>query len=270
MTDRARTRQEPIRCARDRSLRFARELFEDAVAALKGDEGGFRPLYTARFDVPGPRPFEVRVAVVDAKNRVALGPLFFAAHRSRRIGGEGRLQDGRRFAGDAALAERLNADKGLLRKIDRFARSSDALGEVEIRGPRHCRLSPDGDGALLTVSTMARSTWFGMGSAFDANWPSRAPWRRRCPRRERLLRGRARGAPASSTCRSPARSRRSGRRSRRGSRAPARRHRRLTGPHEPPRAGVTRRRRRRGGRAGSSARRPCARSARSARRTCAP
>jgi hypothetical protein len=155
---------------------LARELFEDAAAKLKGQEGGFRPLYTVRFDVPQPRPIEVRVAVVNAKNRVVLGPLFFATRLPRRLAGAVRLQDeddaglfGRRkFEGDAALAEKLNGDKALVKMANRLSRSKYALEKFEIEGPCHFRLSPDGDGTLLTVSTMARSTWFGMGSAFDA------------------------------------------------------------------------------------------------------
>jgi len=151
------------------------DLASDLSLELLGS-AGLRPVYTLRFDVPNVAGGEIRVSVVTDGKMVMLGGILYSAVLGRPVPGAVRLQDEDekvfslrcKFDGDPATAARLNGDKPLVKRVNRFVRSSYMLGATEIRAKRLFRLEPFASGSLLSISTLPRSRWFGLASTFDA------------------------------------------------------------------------------------------------------
>jgi len=135
--------------------------------------GRTRPLYTFRFDVPQPRKCEVRVHIIKVGNAVALGSLLYSTVLQKPVSEGVSLEDAKtfsksRFVGSPALAERLNADANLIKRINKFVRTSYQVGNERIRADRFLQISPFEGGSLLAINTLPRSKWMGLSSSFDA------------------------------------------------------------------------------------------------------
>ena len=109
---------------------------------------GLRPVYTLRFEVPNVSGGEIRVSVVTDGKMVMLGAILYSVAFARPVPGVVRLQDEGekvfslrcKFDGDQATAARLNGDKALVKRVNRFVRSSYQLGATEIKAKRFFRL----------------------------------------------------------------------------------------------------------------------------------
>ena len=151
------------------------DLGQDLSLALVG-VGGMRTLYTLRFDVAVPRPVEIRVPVLTGGNRIVLGGLLYTTTLGCSVSGQMSLEPpedaglfgGCKFTGDPTLAAKFNANKPVLKLVNKFVRDSYMVGETEIEVSRFFKLSPAGQRSVLSIQTVPRSTWFGMGSSFDA------------------------------------------------------------------------------------------------------
>jgi hypothetical protein len=138
-----------------------------------GVGGGVRLLHTLRFDVAGPRPFELDVEIVKAQ-AVCVGGLLYTTTIARGLAGAVKLEDEKAFGrsklvGDAAAAAKLNASKPLVKAVNALARDRYEVGATEIIARRHAALTPlDGASLLLSVLTMPRSKLLNLSSTFDA------------------------------------------------------------------------------------------------------
>ncbi|WP_394834343.1 hypothetical protein LVJ94_48375 [Pendulispora rubella] len=136
--------------------------------------GGTRPLHTIRFHVQTPRPVEVKVNVIKAQ-AVCIGSILFSTFVRKPVAGHAQLEDEKVFGksklvGEPAVAARLNDNKMLIGKLNKFARNKYLVGNTEILSKRFVDLRPiDGGHSLLSVGTMPRSKWFGLASTFDAS-----------------------------------------------------------------------------------------------------
>jgi len=143
----------------------------DVSIALFG--GRTRPLYTFRFDVAEPRKCEVRAHIIKAGNAVALGALLYSTVLQKPVGEGVKLEDEKtfsksKFVGDSGIADRLNGNAELIKRINRFVRTSYQVGNERVRADRYFRITPFESGSLLAVCTMPRSKWLGLTSVFDA------------------------------------------------------------------------------------------------------
>jgi hypothetical protein len=150
---------------------FASELAGDAIFELFG-VGGIRPLYTFDFRVDSPRPIMLQVPVVKAGNAIVLGSLLYSTPLSKPVGGEVVLEDEKifgnaKFVGDEATIGKLNANKDLVKRVNKFARTEYQVGNEIIRAKRLVKITPHAPQSVLTINTQPRSTWFGLGSSFD-------------------------------------------------------------------------------------------------------
>ena len=153
--------------------RFLGDLAGDMSLELLGSSG-LRPVYTLRFEIPSTKG-EVRVSLVTDGKMVMLGGILYSTLLSRPVASSVRLQDQDekaffhcKFEGDPAAIATLNANKPLVRRVNRFVRDSYMLGQTSIVSKRFFRLEPFESKSLLTINTLPRSKWFGLASTFDA------------------------------------------------------------------------------------------------------
>lgn len=135
--------------------------------------GRARPLYTFRFDVNQPRTCEVRVHVIKAGGAVALGSLLYTTTLRKPVAGPVNLEDAKafsksRFIGEPGLSARLNANADLIKRINKFVRTSYQVGNEKVSTARFLQISPFDGGSLLAINTLPRSKWMGLSSTFDA------------------------------------------------------------------------------------------------------
>ncbi len=154
--------------------RFLADLAGDAALELLGTSG-LRPVYTLRFAVPD-NGGEVRVNVLTDGKQVMLGGLLYSKVLAKPVRGPVRLQDQNekmffrcKFDGEPTAVAKLNADKPLIKRVNKFVRDRYKLGETTIMSQRFFSLAPFESSSLLTISTMPRSKWWGMASSFDAS-----------------------------------------------------------------------------------------------------
>lgn len=66
-----------------------------------------------------------------------------------------------RFVGDEATAERLNADRNLIKQVNLLTFPWTQLGSLKISIRRFCKIMPAEGGALLTAAALPRAYWLG-------------------------------------------------------------------------------------------------------------
>ncbi len=135
--------------------------------------GKLTVLFTLVFDLARPRPFQLQAHVIRQGIGSHVGALLYAAPLGKPVAGECTLGDHKtfgspKFSGDAAAAGKLNASGDLLKRADKFARTSSNIGGIDTKLPRFFRVGPAAGGGLLQASTLPRSTSIGMGAAMDA------------------------------------------------------------------------------------------------------
>src|SRR5205085_8335616 len=73
-----------------------------------------------------------------------------------------------KFAGDAAVCGKLNANGDLIKRANNFARVESQSGGMTLKIKRCCRIIPSEGGSMLVVGTLPRPTKMGMSAAIDA------------------------------------------------------------------------------------------------------
>lgn len=143
----------------------------DLSTALFG--GGTRPIASVRLDVPQPRPFELTAHVIKGGSQIVLGSLLFSIKLSKRVPAAVTVEDAKvfsksRFTGGNGLAEKLNGDADLIKKVNAFVRTKYQVNNDTIRTERFLKIEPTTDGSVLAINTLPRSKWLGLTSTFDA------------------------------------------------------------------------------------------------------
>ncbi len=123
------------------------------------------PLLTIHFHIAQPRAADLDVHM----NRHGLGcyagPLVFSTVLGKKAGGEVRFGDNDQFTGDAAVSEKLNAQKELCKKCDAFAVTRGGLTGFKIKVPRIFKIVPHVRGAEIAALTLPKSKSLGFGAS---------------------------------------------------------------------------------------------------------
>lgn len=146
----------------------AGSLLADAATHLFG--GRETLLFTVCFDLQQPRPFTLRVPIDRQGVGSHLGALLFAAKLSKPVTGEAALADPKmfgssKFAGDAAVAAKLNANSELIQRANKFSRLESP--NLHIKAPRLFKVAPQDGAAILIAGTLPRSYAMGMKVSLD-------------------------------------------------------------------------------------------------------
>ncbi len=126
-------------------------------------------LYRLYFQPQQPRPTEVQVQIIKWGAGTFLGNLLYVAPLACSLSAAVTLDQAGRgdapFTGEQAAAGRLNADKLLLQRANRFARiSANYGGGVTFKAPRLFQIVPATNGSLLIGGTFPRVTSMWSGS----------------------------------------------------------------------------------------------------------
>ena len=146
------------------------QVLGDMKAQLFG--GRCRPLYTFRFTIGSPRPAEVRVSVIKEGGAIVLGSLTYSAPIAKPVPAPLQLEDAKvfsksKFIGEPQTAEKLNGNKDLIKAINKFVRTEYSVGDAKVYANRYLQVVPFEQASLLTINTLPRATWMGLGASFD-------------------------------------------------------------------------------------------------------
>lgn len=123
-------------------------------------------MYTLVFDIPSPRRVQLRAHVNRQGVGSHVGWLLYATQLAKPVAGEVVLDEKKAvFAGEPALAARLNGNKDLVKRIDKLARTKTNVGGLELTVPRLCTLQP---GSMFLVGTLGRGHAMGFKMSMDA------------------------------------------------------------------------------------------------------
>ena len=126
-------------------------------------------MYTLVFDVPTPRPMQLRAHVNRQGVGCHVGGLLYSTRLAKPVAGEVALDEKKaQFGGEPGLAAKLNGNKDLVKRIDKLARTKANVGGVELTVPRLVQIKPDPAGTLLLVGTLGRSHAMGFKMSLDA------------------------------------------------------------------------------------------------------
>jgi hypothetical protein len=146
----------------------AGSLLGDVGAALARKERGAPFLFRLDFQLPAPRPASLRVSVARQGFGSYVASLLYSTQLRKPIAGEVSFEESSddwrskpRFVGDAATAERLNADRNLIKHVNLLTFPWTQLGSMKISIRRFCTITPAGGGGLLTAAALPRAYWLG-------------------------------------------------------------------------------------------------------------
>jgi hypothetical protein len=144
---------------------------KDVGSALVG--GKDETLFRLHFDLPNRRPTQLEVNVNRQGVGSHVGLLLYSAKLSKPVNGEVALEDPKffgksKFAGDAAVSGKLNANGDIIKRANNLARVESQSGGLTLKIKRCCRVVPHEGGSMLVVGTLPRPTKMGMGAAIDA------------------------------------------------------------------------------------------------------
>src|ERR1700753_2867620 len=144
---------------------------KDVGAALVG--GKDETLFRLHFDLPNSRPTQLQINVNRQGVGSHVGLLLYSAQLSKPISGEAALEDPKffgksKFAGDAGVCGKLNANGELIKRANNLARVESQSGGLTIKIKRCCRVVLHEGGSMLVIGTLPRPVKMGLGAAIDA------------------------------------------------------------------------------------------------------
>ncbi len=143
----------------------------DIGSALIG--GSSNTLFRLNFLLPRPRSAQLQVTI----NRQGVGShaglLMYSTEFAKAVSGEAALEDPKffgksKFKGDAAVADKLNANGDLIKKVNNLARVESQSGGLTLNIKRLCKVMPSGSGSVLVIATLPRPTKMGFSATVDA------------------------------------------------------------------------------------------------------
>jgi len=140
-------------------------VLKDAGRFLIG--GKVELLFTLVFDIASPRQVQMRAHVNRQGVGSHVGLMLFSTKFAKSLNSQVTLGDKGKFTGDA-MAEKLNSNKDLLKRIEKFIRPKANIGGLEITIPRICEIAPTDGGAILAIGTLGRPHAMGFKIAIDA------------------------------------------------------------------------------------------------------
>ncbi|HEY2586717.1 MAG TPA: hypothetical protein VGI81_13215 [Tepidisphaeraceae bacterium] len=127
-------------------------------------------LMTVCFDVQQPRPVCVQVGLNRQGVGSHIGSVLYSTKIAKPVSGEVSLEEPKmfgasKFVGDSAVADKLNANKDLLKRAGKFARTE--CPNFKLKAPRLFQVKPDNGGTLITATSLARSYALGLKVSLD-------------------------------------------------------------------------------------------------------
>jgi hypothetical protein len=124
-------------------------LLGDVGSALVHKERAAPFLFRLNFQLPPPRPAGLRVSVARQGFGCYVASLLYSTQLRKPVAGEVSFEESSddwrskpRFVGDAATAERLNADRNLIKQVNLLTFPWTQLGSMKISIRRFCTLTP--------------------------------------------------------------------------------------------------------------------------------
>ena len=126
-------------------------------------------MYTLVFEIPTPRPVTLRAQVNRQGVGCHVGALLYMTRLAKPFGGEVALDEKKAaFVGEPGLVGALNANKDLVKRLDKLARTKANVGGLDLTVPRLCVISADPAGTRFLVGTLGRSHAMGFKISMDA------------------------------------------------------------------------------------------------------
>jgi len=148
----------------------AGSLLADTATHLFG--GKTTMLCSVGFQLTQPRVIALQVQLDRVGVGAHLGTLLYSTRLAKRVLGDVTLEDPKTFASkfvspqDPGAADRLNAEKDLIKRVNKFARAE--FPGFNVKGQRIFQIKPEGDGgANLIAATFPRSYAMGFKVSLD-------------------------------------------------------------------------------------------------------
>ncbi|HEY6329575.1 MAG TPA: hypothetical protein VI756_09560 [Blastocatellia bacterium] len=136
--------------------------------------GQLHSLFQLNFELPPPRPGRLEVSMDEMGVGCFAGSTVYSAKLSKPVSSEVSLE-GRaglfgkaKFAGDQAASAKLNANGDLVKLATKVARTESTFGGRKLIRERLFKLVPDGNGCVLIIGSLPRTTSAGFSATVDS------------------------------------------------------------------------------------------------------
>ena len=101
------------------------------------------------------------------------GTLLYSTKLSKWVGSEVALEPPKtfgksKFTGDPQACAKLNANSGLVKLANNFARTESKVGGGTLKRERLFKIVPDANGAVLLIASLPRMTSMGFSATVDS------------------------------------------------------------------------------------------------------
>ena len=136
--------------------------------------GKLESLFQLNFELPPPRPGRLEISMDQMGVGCIAGSTVYSARLSKSVNGEVNLE-GRagffgkaKFAGDQAASAKLNANGEVVKLASKVARTESTFGGRTLVRERLFKIVPDGNGCLLIIGSLPRTTSAGFSATVDS------------------------------------------------------------------------------------------------------
>ena len=136
--------------------------------------GKLESLFRLNFELPPPRSGRLEVSMDEMGIGCIAGSTVYSARLSKSVAGEVNLAGpsgflGKaKFVGDEAASARLNANGAVVKLAGKVARTESTFGARKLIRDRLFKIVPDGNGCLLIIGSLPRTTAAGFSATVDA------------------------------------------------------------------------------------------------------
>jgi hypothetical protein len=130
-------------------------------------------VFRLNFELPQPRPSRLEVSMDKQGVGCFAGTLLYSTKLSKWVGSEVALEPPKtfgksKFTGDPQACAKLNANSGLVKLANNFARTESKLGGGTLKRERLFKIVPDANGAVLLIASLPRMTSMGFSATVDS------------------------------------------------------------------------------------------------------
>src|ERR1039457_5755057 len=130
-------------------------------------------VFQLNFELPQPRPSRLQVSMDKMGVGCFAGTLLYSTKLSKWVRGEVALEPPKtfgksKFTGDPEACAKLNANSGLVKLANNFARTESKVGGGTLKRERLFKIIPDANGAVLLIASMPRTTSMGLSATVDS------------------------------------------------------------------------------------------------------
>jgi hypothetical protein len=136
--------------------------------------GKLQSLFQLIFELPPPRPGRLEVFMDQMGVGCFAGSTLYSVRLSKSVGGEVNLEGpagffGKpKFVGDQSASAKLNANGDVAKLASKVARTESTFGGRTLKRDRLFKIVPDGNGCLLIIGSLPRTTSAGFSATLDS------------------------------------------------------------------------------------------------------